>query len=166
MLNSLIPFDGANKWGVVSRVPDAKGRVLPALGRAASALVAFTSWIGNQDRVNDGNLIVAQEPGNATIRFAYIDHGHALAHSWGEGPCSDRAAVVGPYPGEVRLDKESVSEMVAAIKALSDNGIRSVVARLPDGFIDPKRRNCIGDGLCRRKEYIRDALAPVIGGKP
>jgi hypothetical protein len=160
---SLVPFDPANKWGAILRIPTTRDRLLPGFALAASAMVAFDTWIGNSDRVNDGNLIVTEGAGSLGRQYAYIDHGHTMSHGWGEGPAPAITSMVGPYPTQATIETMTVTATIAEIEALSDDHIRSVVDRVPEEFITRQRRECIREGLCRRRDGLRGALVPLIG---
>lgn len=160
---SLVPFDPADKWRLIDRVPSVRDRVAPKLGSAASAMIAFDTWIGNTDRMNEGNLIVSEGVPEFGLRYAYIDHANAMSHAWGDGPAPETGPVVGPYPQQAPVDAMILSKTVAKIEALSDCHIRTAVDRIPAEFINYQRKQCIREGLCRRRTNLRGALAHLIG---
>lgn len=160
---SLVPFEPANKWGTILRVPLTRDRLLPSFMQAASAMVVFDTWIGNSDRVNEGNLIVSEVPDGIGLQYAYIDYGHTMSHGWGDGPAPAIGSIVGPYPVQVAIDGMIVSQTVERIEALSDDHLRAVVTRVPEEFISHKRSQCIEDGLRRRRAGLRNAVSHLIG---
>jgi hypothetical protein len=162
---SLVAFQPANKWRAINSVSVTRDRLLPQFTAAASAMIPFDTWIDNTDRINDGNLIAAEPIGKPTV-YAYIDHGHTMSHSWGEGPAPGVGSAVGPYPTQVKPDGKIVSAILAAIEALSEDQIRAIADRVPEEYITPKRRECISNGLCQRRAGLRTALAPLVGATP
>jgi hypothetical protein len=82
----LVCFDGVYQWGEIKSQEDRKARFVRALSPVVSAMIPFGTWVGNQDRVNDGNLIVSEDPaGNGNVlRWAYIDFAYSLVYDWQE----------------------------------------------------------------------------------
>jgi len=155
---SLVPFQPLDKWETLLRVPAAADRLLPELAFAASAMLAFDTWIDNLDRINSGNLLAGEDPDHGTARYAYIDHANSLTYGWGDGPPARIARRVGPYPDQVTPDGRTIGETIAAIEALSDDHIAQVVDRIPEAFISPPRKACMRAGLCRRRHDLRGVL--------
>ena len=58
---SMVPFLPVHKWAIVEQKPEAAQRIGGELSAAASAMVAFDTWLGNQDRNNSGNLLAGEE---------------------------------------------------------------------------------------------------------
>jgi YD repeat-containing protein len=158
-----VPFQPLDKWGTFLRVPAATKRLVPELALAASAMLVFDTWIDNGDRINDGNLLVGEDPDRKTVRYAYIDHANSLTQGWRDGPPATIQRAIGPYPVEVRLDGRTIGETIVAIEALSDGHIQEAVDRIPETFISLQRKACIRDGLCRRRHDLRGALVGLIG---
>jgi hypothetical protein len=164
---SLIPFLAVHKWAVVKAVPELEKQLKSDLQRAASAMVAFDTWLQNSDRANDGNLLVSRadlNPGES-LRVAYIDYSNSLLHGW---LSSDYKSItpVGIYPDGCPVDETTVRETVDKIEAISDAEIKTVVERIPDEFFtDSKKEKSLAiEGLIYRKSKIRESLAGVYGG--
>jgi hypothetical protein len=51
----LVTFQPPNKWQTIDSIPATRDRLLPEFTAAASAMIAFDTWIDNTDRLNGGN---------------------------------------------------------------------------------------------------------------
>ena len=161
---SLIAFNPANKWLVVHKLIAARERLIPRLTNAASAMTVFDTWLDNKDRHSStSNLVVNEIDDSDLVEYAYIDHGQTLSYSWRDGPAPGIGTKVAPLPQEVVLDAATIADTIAAIEALTDEHIHAVVDRIPDEFINLKRKVCIREGLCVRRESIRASFIPQSG---
>jgi hypothetical protein len=167
----LTPFFPVHKWAVVKAVPDLEGGLKAELRTVASAMVAFDTWIANQDRQNEGNLLISRSAANPAgpLHVAYIDFSYSLSHSWrprnpGEAPDFKTVTPVGAYPIEQKdIDPLALQDLVGAIETLPEERIRSTVSRVPDDFLPVASKAIIIDGLLYRRNEIRGALKPLFG---
>ena len=115
-------------------------------------MLVFDTWIDNQDRINNGNLLAAEDPDRkVSVRYAYIDYGNSLTCGWKDGPAPTVGRPVGPYPVQVNPDGSAIGKTIAAIEALSHGHIGEVVDRIPEAFINTQRRSAIAtDPACVR----------------
>jgi hypothetical protein len=107
---SLEVFVPVWQWRDVSKAPPLVLKLGSEVVEAASAMVAFDTWVGNSDRVNEGNLLVQEDVSGVMpiARFAYIDFANAFTWSWVPRLSSQPEAwkFVGatpPYPGQVPI---------------------------------------------------------------
>jgi hypothetical protein len=135
-------------------------------------MVAFDTWLGNSDRVNEGNLLVQEQilaVGRAA-RFAYIDYANAFVWSWSPGPQSEPWKFVGgtpPYPvGAERLDLTVVARTRDAIRAVPQEVIRDIVQRIPSSFLPEPRKDAIIRGLLHRQQALDSLLRAAFPGLP
>jgi len=88
---SALPFPNPHRWDEVATI---SARLEPLMGRVASAMAVFDTWIQNGDRHNAGNLIVTEEV-TATeriLRVAYIDYANTLSLHWPDAVQGFRAS--------------------------------------------------------------------------
>jgi hypothetical protein len=163
---SKIAFTPQHKWEHVAIIPVAAARLLPSLSKAASAMVAFDTWLDNRDRINGGNLIVSEASNGALLRCAYIDFAHSMTFGWGDKSPHTIHQVVGPFPGSAPLNLEVLGRTVAAIEGINDLSIVEVVKRIPEGFLSTSRRECIINGLLKRQKMLRAAITQKLGVLP
>jgi hypothetical protein len=100
--------------------------------RIASAIAAFDTWIGAQDR-NDGNAIIDADVSGG-LRMAFIDYAWSLSHTWETTPGLNQfvntfaASFGGVLPA-------ATEEVVDRIGALPQQAIESIVHNIPDDFL-------------------------------
>ncbi|WP_238208693.1 hypothetical protein [Methylobacterium marchantiae] len=154
---SRLPFTAAFKWDHARQAPSAVTRMMPALTQAASAMVAFDSWVENIDRINGGNMIVSLALPQG-FGCAYIDYAFSLSHGWGCAPANPTSIRRGPYPEEVIVDGAILAETVFAIEKLPSTTIEEIVRRIPDAFMEEQRRENIVASLVTRRDQLRSSL--------
>lgn len=154
---SRIPFNGAFKWEQACQAPSSVARMMPELTQAASAMVAFDSWVGNVDRINGGNMIVSLALPRG-FGCAYIDYAFSLSHDWGCAPANPISQRIGPYPENVAVDGTFLGETVDAIEKLPSTTIEEIVRRIPDAFMEEQRRESTLANLVSRRGQLRSSL--------
>lgn len=168
---SLEAFVPIFQWRDVLRAPGLAGRLANESIEAASAMVAFDTWLGNGDRVNEGNLLVQEDVSGPVpvARFAYIDFANAFTWSW--GPPSNQAeawkfvGATGPYPvGSNRLDLTLMAKTRDAIRAVPQAAIRDIVDRVPPSFLPAARKDAIMKGLEYRQQSLDSLLRSAFPG--
>ena len=166
---SLVPFSSPHKWGVLQALPDVAAKLKTEIAPWASRMVAFDTWLGNGDRMNDGNLLISKathEEGGSALSCAYIDHSYTMLHSWRGGGYGNMTCV-GPYPSAASaLDVSALTDTIARIEHLSDDAIRGVVMRLPAEFLASADASMIVEGLVNRRGNLRATLRQTFGGIP
>lgn len=130
-------------------------------------MAAFDTWLDNEDRANDGNLLVNKntDDGKPTC-FAYIDYSYSMAKLWRGGKYTN--IVPRPiFPTDAKdANVEIISRAISRIESLSETAIREIVNRVPDDFLSPADRDLIIEGLLHRQTRIRPVLRAIYGGIP
>ena len=154
---SRVPFSNAFTWDQASQATSNLAQMLPDLSRAASAMIAFDSWVENTDRLNGGNLIVTRALRRG-FGCAYIDYAYSQSCTWGDAGVHASCSRVGPYPASITLDGGVISEAVRAIEALPQPVVEEIVRRIPDPFMNNQRRETILACLVARQSQLRGSL--------
>jgi hypothetical protein len=146
-------FDGARKFQELGgNVPiDHRGRAQEAL----SAMVAFDTWIGAEDR-NDGNLII---DGNycSEVPVACVDYSWSLSKQWTKGHYP--RSVIDPYTGRFggRLT-DHTRAMADRIRDLDPNAIETIVSAIPVDFLSAEKAEVVVLGLKDGQRTIHTLL--------
>jgi hypothetical protein len=128
------------------------GPLLDDARRIASAIAAFDSWVGVQDR-NPGNAIIDANVSNG-LKMAFIDYSHSLSHTWKSQPGWNQfvntfAVSFGGILSTV------VEEVIDLIVALPREAIESVVQSIPDEFMPAADRQLVVAQLLPRRATLR-----------
>jgi hypothetical protein len=128
------------------------GPLLDDARRITSAIAAFDSWIGAQDRHHGNAIIDADTSGG--LRMAFIDYAYSLSHTWKASPGQNQfvntfAAFFGGVLPVV------VEEVVDRIGALAREAIESCVRSIPNDFMHPADRQLVLDQLLQRRVTLR-----------
>jgi hypothetical protein len=121
--------------------------------KRASGLAAFYAWIGTDDQKDD-HLVLDREA-DGTYQVSGVDFEYSFG--WRDRP-NGRQVIGAGIPAamsedeEKNIDKARVSEVVAAITALTDEQIRQVVSASPFPEDQSKR---IADGLIARRDLLK-----------
>jgi hypothetical protein len=143
---SALPFANPHRWDELGTI---SARFEPLMGRLASAMAVFDTWIHNSDRHNAGNLIVTEDMTHSVpiLRIAYIDYANTLSLHWSDPVRAANIAPVGVYPVNAPPDVNAMREVIAKIEALQGNVIESIVSRVPPAFLpEPARTNLATNG--------------------
>jgi hypothetical protein len=124
--------------------------------KRASGLAAFYAWIGTSD-FKDAHLVLDREA-DGTYHVSGVDF--EFSFDWRDHPSGVKVIGVGIPPAmsddeEKNIDKARVSEVVAAITALTDEQIRQVVSASP---IPEEQSKRIADGLMARRDLLKARL--------
>jgi hypothetical protein len=165
---SALPFAPAVPWRSVLRAPELLARLLPRLGRAASAMAVFDSWLGNADRVNAGNVVLRETSADreSTLQVAYIDFANALSRAWLPYQTWSTVLPLRCYPEGGAVDLSAMSDLLERIERLDRNVIADIVARIPEGFLSDACRAVIVKGLLHRQTRLRMATKKAFPDLP
>lgn len=158
---SLVLADRVWRYRDIKKLPDPPWDLVEPALRESSDAIAFDTWIGHQDRANEGNLVFFQRPKEEGYHAAYIDYSYTLNHGrkW-HGPGVAKASLPGLLSrARDNADPERIYAGVERIEGMDDAAIRDVVSRIPDDFMSSEERDLIADALVERKGQIRSAIA-------
>ena len=145
-------FPGARKLAEVVTVPDQhRGRA----GLALSAMVAFDTWVGVEDR-NDGNLLVDADYKSAQP-VACVDYAWSLSKNWTKGnyPRVVVDAYTARFGGLSVLDQR---EMANRIHDLEKAKIEATLTGIPHEFLSEEKMEIILKGLLDGQDNIHRLL--------
>jgi hypothetical protein len=160
---SLVPFLNVYRWEEIENFPDICQQMKLSLSEVASAFVPFDTWLDNNDRVNNGNLLVSNDSvdPNRPLRVAYLDHSNSMMKVWA---IRDFKEVVSRpiYPTEREdADIGAMGAILAKIEAMEDRRIREIVGQIHDDFIPAEQKTLIIDALIYRRPLVRAVLRKV-----
>lgn len=127
------------------------GPLLDDARRIASAIAAFDSWVGVQDR-HPGNALIDADTSRG-LKMAFIDYAYSLSHSWKHNPISFQ--LVNTFAtsfGGVVLNV--VAEIVDLIVALPQQAIESAVGSIPEDFMPLADRQLVMAQLLQRRSTL------------
>jgi hypothetical protein len=135
-----------------SSMPLIVGPLLDDARRITSAVAAFDTWIGAQDR-HPGNALIDADTSSA-LRMGFIDYSYSLAHTWKANPgvgqfINNFAAMF----GGVLL--AAVEEIVDRILALPRQAIETAVQSIPDDFMSAGDRQIVVAQLLHGRATLR-----------
>lgn len=148
-------FSGARKLAEVGTVPDQhRGRAGPAL----SAMVAFDTWVGVEDR-NDENLVIDADYRSAQP-VACIDYAWSLSKGWTKG--SYPRTVINAYTARFGgLSVPDQREMADKIHDLEKAKIEAILTGIPHEFLSDEKAEIILKGLLDGQQNIHRLLGFV-----
>ena len=119
--------------------------------RITSAIAAFDSWIGAQDR-HPGNAIIDADTSSG-LRMSFIDYTYSLSHTWKASPGVTQFVntFATSFGGALSA---IVEEVVDRILALPQQAIESTVQSIPDDFMSRAERQLVVDQLLQRRTTL------------
>ncbi len=139
---------------------------LPALAElarqvlaASSGVVAFDAWLGNTDRNNTRNALLARGD-DGSCEMLFIDYAITMDYDgkWGQGEFQAYHRLELPAFFAACIRKDEVEAATTRIGNLANDVIREIVGRIPDDFLGVEHRSQLVDWLLWRKEKLRPAL--------
>lgn len=158
---SAVPFEPAFTWRDATLSEELEARLTKALETPAAWMCAFDTWIGNYDRMNDGNLLVQEDVTQtpALARCAYIDFAGALSRMWTrEVDWKGLDSAIGFFPPKAPRNPLELARAVERIEQLESHRVEEIVRRLPVDFLPDEPRERIWRGLSYRQETLRTIL--------
>lgn len=158
---SLIMYSRIYNLAQVHRLPDPHVSRIDTALREGSGIVAFDAWIGNRDRDNRKNTLVAVDPEDSSLlRAVFIDHANAFnfRNAWTGGRWRDVAFP--PMIDRLRnaVDKHLVLDTVDAIEGMSETLVEEIVGRIPDEYVEGSHREVVLRGLLERRRLVRRVI--------
>jgi hypothetical protein len=159
------PFPTLHRWDVTRANRSIMGAIRACAAPAMSAMVAFDTWLECEDHKNHpGNLLVTTGAGaTPEIHLAWIDYAASLTNAWRVRGCESSYAAP-MYDPAVEADIATMSETIDAIRAIPDDTIQRIVARIPDTFLSQNDRYLIVRGLRYRRDHLRSILGCMYPG--
>jgi hypothetical protein len=130
-------------------------QILKFVFSVGAGLVAFDAWLGNTDRNNPNNVILAREE-NTLGTLYFLDFSNSMDFNGGWSGGNDLVfSTVGLPPAfAMSLDGDRVREGAERISSIPDSKVREIVTRIPDDFLAPDRRGALSDNLVARKAIL------------
>lgn len=157
---SLCPDGNLFDWKLILSDPSPARKPLLAYAlKCASIVVAFDSWLDNDDRNNlDNSIFVpSHEPPNFFLDFSnsmdYRGDWSRLGHQNFQKPRN-------PLPPTLvkLLNSRIACDSACRIAGISDDTVVTIVRRVPDVFLPAAEKDKLASGLVWRKNHLVDAF--------
>lgn len=158
---SLIIFEQVWNLRQVDHVSDPYTAWIDHALECESGIVAFDTWIGNQDRSNPKNSLLGVDPRESrNLQATFIDHANAfnMNGGWEDGG-SGKVRFPSLPP---RLKSAACSDRAVAtaerIEGISDTLIDELVSRIPEQYMSPAHSHVVAEGLKARRSSVRPVV--------
>jgi hypothetical protein len=121
----------------------------------SSGVLAFDSWLQDQDRRNSRNAVLAYDCGPEPGTMLYLDHSKSMDYGrqW-----TRNHQVFEPVPNypffEACIDRERVRAVAQKIAALPDDVVAEIVRRIPAAFLPAEDLESLATCLIWRKQNL------------
>lgn len=159
---SLVLFHEIWRWSELAGIQSQQtNNLINHLLSQCSGVIAFDTFVGNTDRVNEGNAVFGTNGTDDESAMMFIDYANSLNHNnnWEAGKWNNL-----DYRGAFDRMKQSVNleilwSAIEQIESLSDTTIEGIVSRIPDDYMSPAHKSVVIEGLVGRRSLIRQIVA-------
>lgn len=157
---SLFLADDVQRLKDIKALPDPPWDLVEEAYEEGSGGIVLDTWLQNQDRNNNRNILFLGWEDRPGLTVAFIDFAFAMNknRNWEDGGWQNVSLPDLPDRLQDAADPDRIEEALDALEGMETEEIRELAERIPDDYMSDDHRGVILEGLIGRQNQIRPAL--------